>query len=244
MLGGIIGSLGSALFGARQAEKQMDFQREMSNTQYQRAAKDLQMAGLNRILALGSPAGGASGAAAPTPDFAGAVTSAKAQSSIEKVNAEQAQLLRDQQEKTRAETEKTRLEAANLPLQGLFIGAQTRGIEAQIPGWQLVPEEKRAYISNMTAQLPKILAETRLANANASEAEFKKIFFDKAAPLLKQIADALIPANANSAGAVRSMRESAIEKVGDAMWYLFGEKSPEELQARKDAFRAYMNQKR
>lgn len=38
------------------SEKQMDFQREMSNTAYTRAARDLDNAGLNRILAIGSPA--------------------------------------------------------------------------------------------------------------------------------------------------------------------------------------------
>lgn len=60
---------------ARQAQLNRHFQRDMSNTAYQRASRDLEKAGLNRILAFGQPAstpGGsqasgtaASGGAAP-----------------------------------------------------------------------------------------------------------------------------------------------------------------------------------
>ncbi len=53
---------------ARQAQKQMDFQERMSSTAYQRATKDLEAAGLNRILALGSPSSSPGGSQATVAD--------------------------------------------------------------------------------------------------------------------------------------------------------------------------------
>ncbi len=71
---------------AQQAQKQMDFQREMSNTAHQREVNDLIAAGLNPILSAGgggaSAPSGASGSAVTAqmqnerPDFSHAVTSA------------------------------------------------------------------------------------------------------------------------------------------------------------------------
>ena len=72
---GLLGGQLSATSSAKQAKEQMDFQERMSNTAYQRAATDLEKAGLNRVLALGSPATTPGGAMGQVPDFGSAMAS-------------------------------------------------------------------------------------------------------------------------------------------------------------------------
>lgn len=92
-VGGALGGIAQGLFNAHEAEENRDFQKYMSDTAYQRAARDLERAGLNRILALGNSASTPSGATASVspPDVVGSgVSAASAKQSIAQSKAQEA----------------------------------------------------------------------------------------------------------------------------------------------------------
>jgi hypothetical protein len=93
-IGGLFGYKGTKetnVASAQQAQKQMDFQRDMSNTAVQRRMADLQKAGINPILAGSKEASSPAGAMAPVMNKAQvAMNSALNAANLENIYAQTA----------------------------------------------------------------------------------------------------------------------------------------------------------
>jgi hypothetical protein len=96
-LGSVLGTVATGLFNSAEANKDRTFQESMSNTSYQRAMRDMELAGLNPMLA--AKIGGAAvpgGATAAWPDIGSSLTNAnqvenqekQIDANINKINAE------------------------------------------------------------------------------------------------------------------------------------------------------------
>lgn len=106
ILGAVGGDVVSGAFNAYSAKQNRRFQQMMSNTAYQRAAADLEKAGLNRILALGSPASTPGGSVASMAGLGSSIVGAMNAETNQVATAQQGQQIDAQIAKWRQEGQK------------------------------------------------------------------------------------------------------------------------------------------
>lgn len=186
-LGGDLGGgLVSGMFNANQAAHQRRWEEKMSNTAYQRSAVDLEAAGLNRVLALGSPASTPSGASASMamPSVGSHYANAKVAQQNIASGKETETLLREQQKKTNAETAVANAQRFNveadtaLKLAGVPLTEANTALSKMhaLESAQNV-ETSKSHAGLFRAQVPYWTASAALTDANAAEAQFRKKFY-------------------------------------------------------------------
>lgn len=196
--GDIGSSVVSGLFGQASARDARHFEANMSSTAYQRAAVDLEKAGLNRILALGSPASTPSSPVASMPDaHAGSsYTAGSTAKTVQNVNNETVNLLKEQQRKTRFEGDAAAEQAANIRADT----ALKTGNTGLIP-WMRNEIEERTKTYPSTVNLQKYQSEnyqsssrnldagTRVKGIEGDTLEVQKLFYELVAPLARDLID-------------------------------------------------------
>lgn len=222
------GSLGDMAFNAWSADKQEDFQAKMASTQYQRAAADLEKAGLNRVLALGSPAAAPAGALAPPVGMGSAVAANRQAATSAKVAEAQVDNLHAGAENQRSQAKLNEQARVTSETQSILNSALAAWHSAQTGQLPLVGREIESRIALQGKQALQTGELARKTGAEADQAVVMKAVFSLAEPVIKSIVEKF-SSSASSAASVSNSFE-------DPNWLmrLFGFRS----QAEKDEYEA------
>lgn len=148
------------------ANKQMQFQREMSNTAHQREVDDLRAAGLNPILSANKGASTPAGAM-PVLDNAtmNATNSAFQAKQLEntlKMTKEQIEQVRANVENTNAGTSRTRAEDVNTQAQTRNLDQQTDYFKAQAKGAWIQNDQAEEILKHLRLETVGRAAESKM----------------------------------------------------------------------------------
>lgn len=194
-----IGGQNQNVASAEAAQRQMDFQEQMSNTSYQRQVEDLKAAGINPMLV--TKLGGASTPPGAMPSFvnpglaASQAFSAQQSSEAAKQQAETTERLSTEQMKlVNANTEKVIEEIKNIPIEGERLRQMVFLIARQTDYYQQLGYTEMQRDEMVKATTRKLLAETDLLKFDIQAAQALDNFgrqYKELGPVIQAILSAL-----------------------------------------------------